>query len=121
MVILHPDLLLSGTRVTGNFRCQRQSVLEERFAGSSNDKAVEGTLMHEVFQVTLCHGLVCQLCFAMCSCVAMLAISCHVCCVLLCSAVGIRTSHHMSDAACRHYLCSDPASQCVKADFLSSL
>lgn len=53
MVILHPDLLLSGTRVSGSFRCQRQSVLEERFAGSSNDKAVEGTLMHEVFQVSL--------------------------------------------------------------------
>lgn len=52
MVILHPDLLLSGTRISGSFRCQRQSVLEERFAGSSNDKAVEGTLMHEVFQVT---------------------------------------------------------------------
>lgn len=53
MVILHPDLLLSGTRVSGSFRCQRQSVLEERFGGSSNDKAVEGTLMHEVFQVSL--------------------------------------------------------------------
>ena len=51
MVVLHPDLLLSGTRVSGSFRCQRQSVLEERFAGSSSDKAVEGTLMHEVFQV----------------------------------------------------------------------
>lgn len=54
MVILHPDLLLSGTRVSGSFRCQRQSVLEERFASSSNDKAVEGTLMHEVFQVVFC-------------------------------------------------------------------
>ena len=52
MLVLHPDLLLSGTRISGSFRCQRQSVLEERFAGSSNDKAVEGTLMHEVFQVT---------------------------------------------------------------------
>ena len=51
MIVLHPDLLLSGTRISGSFRCQRQSVLEERFAGSSNDKAVEGTLMHEVFQV----------------------------------------------------------------------
>ena len=57
MVVLHPDLLLSGTRVTGSFRCQRQSVLEERFAGSSNDKAVEGTLMHEVFQVSFCYVL----------------------------------------------------------------
>ena len=54
MVILHPDLLLSGTRISGSFRCPRQSVLEERFGGSSNDKAVEGTLMHEVFQVFSC-------------------------------------------------------------------
>ena len=51
MVILHPDLLLSGTRVSGSFRCKRQAVLEERFAGNSSDKAVEGTLLHEVFQV----------------------------------------------------------------------
>lgn len=51
MMILHPDLLLSGTRITGSLKCKRQAVLEERFAGSSNDKAVMGTLMHEVFQV----------------------------------------------------------------------
>ncbi len=59
MVILHPDLLLSGTRVSGSFRCKRQAVLEERFAGSSNDKAVEGTLMHEVFQVCFADGMLC--------------------------------------------------------------
>lgn len=53
MVILHPDLLLSGTRVSSSFRCKRQAVLEERFAGSSSDKAVEGTILHEVFQVGL--------------------------------------------------------------------
>jgi len=51
MVILHPDLLLSGTRVSGSFKCKRQAVLEERFGGSSSDKAVEGTLLHELFQV----------------------------------------------------------------------
>ncbi|KAL0030927.1 hypothetical protein WJX79_001622 [Trebouxia sp. C0005] len=53
MVILHPDLLLSGTRVSGSFKCKRQAVLEERFGGSSSDKAVEGTLLHELFQVAL--------------------------------------------------------------------
>lgn len=52
MVILHPDLLLSGTRVSGSFKCKRQAVLEERFGGSSSDKAVEGTLLHELFQVS---------------------------------------------------------------------
>ena len=52
MVILHPDLLLSGTRVSGSFKCKRQAVLEERFGGNSSDKAVEGTLLHELFQVS---------------------------------------------------------------------
>jgi len=59
MVILHPDLLLSGTRVSGSFKCKRQAVLEERFGGSSSDKAVEGTLLHELFQVNT------FLCFSM--------------------------------------------------------
>lgn len=54
MVILHPDMLLSGTRVSSSFKCKRQAVLEERFAGSSSDKAVEGTILHEVFQANHC-------------------------------------------------------------------
>ena len=54
MVILHPDMLLSGTRVSSSFKCKRQAVLEERFAGSSSDKAVEGTILHEVFQASHC-------------------------------------------------------------------
>lgn len=52
MVILHPDLLLSGTRVSSSYKCKRSAVLEERFGGSSSDKAVEGTILHEVFQVS---------------------------------------------------------------------
>lgn len=52
-LVLHPDLLLSGTRISGSMRCPRQSILEERFGGSSSDKAVEGTLLHELFQVRL--------------------------------------------------------------------
>ena len=50
-LVLHPDLLLSGTRISGSTRCPRQSILEERFGGSSSNKAVEGTLLHELFQV----------------------------------------------------------------------
>jgi hypothetical protein len=45
-------VLLSGTRVAGSFRCARQAVLEERLGGSSGRKAVEGTLLHHLFQVT---------------------------------------------------------------------
>eukprot|EP00891_Asterochloris_glomerata_P005487 jgi/Astpho2/5487/Aster-x0254 len=52
-LVLHPDLLLSGTRISGSMRCPRQSILEERFGGSSSDKAVEGTLLHELFQCCL--------------------------------------------------------------------
>ena len=55
--MLHPDLLLSGTRISGSTRCPRQSILEERFGGSSSDKAVEGTLLHELFQVRHVHVL----------------------------------------------------------------
>ncbi len=51
MLILQPDVLLSGTRVAGSFKCPRLSVLEERFGGESNAKAVEGTLLHDLLQV----------------------------------------------------------------------
>ena len=62
--MLHPDLLLSGTRISGSTRCPRQSILEERFGGSSSDKAVEGTLLHELFQVSM---YVCMKRFVNCS------------------------------------------------------
>lgn len=51
ILVLQPDVLLSGTRISGSFKCQRQSVLEERFGGDSNAKAVEGTLLHDLLQV----------------------------------------------------------------------
>ena len=51
--MLLPDVLLSGTRVASSFKCARQAVLEECFGGSSSAKAVEGTLLHELFQAAL--------------------------------------------------------------------
>ena len=51
LLVLQPDVLLSGTRVAGSFKCARQAVLEERFGGDSGAKAVEGTLLHVLFQV----------------------------------------------------------------------
>ncbi len=48
--MLQPDVLLSGTRISGSFKCARQSVLEERFGGDSNARAVEGTLLHDLLQ-----------------------------------------------------------------------
>ncbi|KAK9824153.1 hypothetical protein WJX72_008129 [[Myrmecia] bisecta] len=60
LIVLHPDLLLSGTRISSSFRCARQSVLEERFGGSSGVKAAEGTLLHELMQVALMERIVCS-------------------------------------------------------------
>jgi hypothetical protein len=51
LLVLQPDVLLSGTRVAGSFKCARQAVLEERFGGGGSAKAVEGTLLHDLFQV----------------------------------------------------------------------
>ena len=46
-----------GTRVTSSLGCVRKAVLEERFPGTSNAKAVEGTLLHDLLQVQLSvHG-----------------------------------------------------------------
>ncbi|KAK9857614.1 hypothetical protein WJX84_004993 [Apatococcus fuscideae] len=53
LFILHPDVLVSGTRVAGSFRCSRQAILEEKFGGSGNAKAVEGTLLHDLLQAAL--------------------------------------------------------------------
>ena len=50
-LITQPAWLVSGTRIAGSFRCLRQAVIEERFGGFSGDKAVLGTLMHELVQV----------------------------------------------------------------------
>ena len=51
ILVLQPDVLLSGTRIAGSFKCPRQAVLEERFGGNGNAKAVEGTLLHNLLQV----------------------------------------------------------------------
>ena len=51
LVVLHPDVLLSGTLVSGSYKCPRASVIQERFGGSSGVAAVQGTLLHELFQV----------------------------------------------------------------------
>lgn len=52
MLVLQPDVLLSGTRVAGSFKCPRQSILEERYGGEGNARAVEGTLLHDLLQVS---------------------------------------------------------------------
>ena len=63
--MLQPDLLLSGTRISGSFKCPRQSVLEERFGGDSNARAVEGTLLHDLLQACVSVQLA-QSCHSFC-------------------------------------------------------
>ncbi|XP_073222002.1 DNA replication ATP-dependent helicase/nuclease JHS1 isoform X2 [Cicer arietinum] len=53
-LIVHPDILVSGTRVAGSFSCPRRAVLDERL--KSNEYSIAalcGTLLHQIFQAGL--------------------------------------------------------------------
>ncbi|XP_062097786.1 DNA replication ATP-dependent helicase/nuclease JHS1 [Humulus lupulus] len=53
-LIVHPNLLLSGTRVAGSFNCARRTVLDERLRCNENSSAaLIGTLLHQIFQAGL--------------------------------------------------------------------
>ncbi|PON87540.1 hypothetical protein TorRG33x02_167180 [Trema orientale] len=53
-VIVHPDLLVSGTRVAASFNCPRRTVLDERLRCNENSSAaLIGTLLHQIFQAGL--------------------------------------------------------------------
>uniref|UniRef100_A0A8C4Q3P1 DNA replication ATP-dependent helicase/nuclease DNA2 n=1 Tax=Eptatretus burgeri TaxID=7764 RepID=A0A8C4Q3P1_EPTBU len=50
-LVLWPDVLLSGTTVTGAIRCLRRAVFGEHFKGGDGGRAMLlGTILHEVFQ-----------------------------------------------------------------------
>ncbi|XP_068159372.1 DNA replication ATP-dependent helicase/nuclease DNA2 [Drosophila tropicalis] len=53
--VIHPDLLISGTTVTGSLFCRRKAVLQERFRGldAGNAVMVIGTLVHELLEKVL--------------------------------------------------------------------
>ncbi|XLR19558.1 hypothetical protein HN51_066281 [Arachis hypogaea] len=53
-LIVHPDILLSGTRVAGSFGCLRRTVLDERLKCNEYSTAtLTGTLLHQIFQAGL--------------------------------------------------------------------
>ncbi|KAH9788849.1 DNA replication ATP-dependent helicase/nuclease JHS1 [Citrus sinensis] len=53
-LIVHPDVLVSGTRVAASFSCPRRSVLDERLKCSERSiSALLGTLLHQIFQAGL--------------------------------------------------------------------
>ncbi|XP_058104199.1 DNA replication ATP-dependent helicase/nuclease JHS1 isoform X2 [Magnolia sinica] len=56
LVIIHPDILVSGTRVAASFTCPRRTVLDERLKCSEHSTAaLIGTLLHQIFQAGLLH------------------------------------------------------------------
>ncbi|KAH7849649.1 hypothetical protein Vadar_020933 [Vaccinium darrowii] len=53
-IIVHPDVLVSGTRVASSFSCPRRTVLDERLKCSEQSvAALTGTLLHQIFQAGL--------------------------------------------------------------------
>ncbi|XP_031092095.1 DNA replication ATP-dependent helicase/nuclease JHS1 isoform X1 [Ipomoea triloba] len=53
-LIVHPDILASGTRVAASFSCSRRAVLDERLKFSEySAAALIGTLLHQIFQAGL--------------------------------------------------------------------
>jgi DNA replication ATP-dependent helicase Dna2 len=52
-VVVHPDVLLTGTRIADSFDCSRKAVLSERFntLGGSSFAMIQGTMLHEVFEI----------------------------------------------------------------------
>ncbi|XP_043718430.1 DNA replication ATP-dependent helicase/nuclease JHS1 isoform X4 [Telopea speciosissima] len=54
LVIVVPDILVSGTRVAASFSCPRRTVLDERLKCSEHSTAaLIGTLLHQIFQAGL--------------------------------------------------------------------
>ncbi|KAK2650910.1 hypothetical protein Ddye_018399 [Dipteronia dyeriana] len=54
LIVVHPYILVSGTRVAGSFNCPRRAVLDERLKGSEHSTvALIGTLLHQIFQAGL--------------------------------------------------------------------
>lgn len=52
--VIHPDLLISSTTVTGSLFCRRKAVLQDRFRGVDSSNAVVSPVQHPVV-VPLCN------------------------------------------------------------------
>ncbi|KAK8964605.1 hypothetical protein KSP40_PGU019489 [Platanthera guangdongensis] len=58
LVVIFPDILVSGTRVASSFNCPRRAVLDERLKASEHSTAaLLGTLLHQMFQAGLLKDL----------------------------------------------------------------
>lgn len=52
LLVLHPDVLLSGTSITGASHCVRQAWLQEQLAGDTNDKVKQQDLNYLLYQAS---------------------------------------------------------------------
>ncbi|CAG2246333.1 DNA2 [Mytilus edulis] len=59
LIVVNPDLLLSGTTVVSSVFCMRKGVLSEKFKGcdKGNQQMLYGSIIHFVFQQVLQKGL----------------------------------------------------------------
>ncbi|CAA0842768.1 DNA replication helicase- putative [Striga hermonthica] len=56
-LIVHPDILVSGTRVSASFSCPRRTILDERLKHNEHSiAALMGTLLHQIYQAGLITG-----------------------------------------------------------------
>ncbi|XP_065859442.1 DNA replication ATP-dependent helicase/nuclease JHS1 [Euphorbia lathyris] len=54
LLIIHPDILISGTRVTSSFSCPRRTVLDERLKCNEHSYvALLGILLHQIYEAAL--------------------------------------------------------------------
>lgn len=59
LLVTHPHVLLSGSRVGASFPCPRRSVLQESVKYPEGDRtaAITGTMLHELFQGVIAEGV----------------------------------------------------------------
>eukprot|EP00898_Chlorokybus_atmophyticus_P007299 jgi/Chlat1/7570/Chrsp63S07065 len=57
-VVMHPQMLVSGSKVGSSYGCLRRTVLDERVRGTNtNAAALYGTMTHELFQGAMKRGV----------------------------------------------------------------
>ena len=56
LIVVQPDILVSGTSVVASLFCRRKAVLSERFRGSeaTSRQMLSGTLVHRLLQKVHC-------------------------------------------------------------------
>ena len=55
LVVIHPDVLVTPTKIADSFSCSRKAVLSDRIRGGSlsNQAAVMGSLKHQFIEVSM--------------------------------------------------------------------